>query len=375
MSTPPLHGIRVIEFAGIGPGPFAGMMLADHGAEVIRIERSERGDGIGVAHLDPLLRSRKSIALDLKKPEAVAAVRRIVAQADAIIEGFRPGVMERLGLGPEVLLADNPRLVYGRMTGWGQTGPMAKEPGHDINYIALSGALHAFGRKGEKPTPPINLVGDFGGGGMLLAFGMLAALLHAKATGEGQVVDAAMTEGSALLMTMMWGFRAMGRWSDERGTNLLDTAAHFYDTYETADGRYVSIGAIEPQFYAELRAVLGLSDERWGKQMDARDWPALKEEIAARFREKTRDDWVAVFAGHDVCFAPVLGFDEAYADAHNVARETFVEAGGVKQPAPAPRYSASQTVLPVMSSERRDGALLGDLGFTSEEIASLGLAA
>jgi alpha-methylacyl-CoA racemase len=373
MSTPPLAGIRVIEFAGIGPGPFAGMMLADHGAEVIRIDRGERGDGIGVSHLDPLLRSRKSVALDLKRPEAVAAVRRIVGQADAIIEGFRPGVMERLGLGPEVLLADNPKLVYGRMTGWGQTGPMAKEPGHDINYIALSGALHAFGRKGEKPTPPINLVGDFGGGGMLLAFGMLAALLHAKSTGEGQVVDAAMTEGSALLMTMMWGFRAMGRWSDERGTNLLDTAAPFYDTYETADGGHVSIGAIEPQFYAELRAVMGLSDEKWARQMDARAWPALKEEIAARFREKTRDEWVAAFAGHDVCFAPVLGFDDAYADPHNVERGVFVEAGTVRQPAPAPRYSASSTVGPVMSGERRDGAVMRELGFTDAEIADFGL--
>lgn len=269
MSTPPLHGIRVIEFAGIGPGPFAGMMLADHGAEVIRIDRGAKGDGIGVAAKDPLLRGRKSIALDLKNPASIAAVRRLVKDADAIIEGFRPGVMERLGLGPDVLLADNPKLVYGRMTGWGQTGPMAPEPGHDINYIAISGALHALGRKGEKPTPPINLVGDFGGGGMLLAFGMLAALLHAKTTGEGQVVDAAMTEGSALLMTMMWGFRAMGRWSDERGTNLLDTAAHFYDTYETADGKYVSLGAIEPQFYAELRAVMGLTDDRWSAQHDA----------------------------------------------------------------------------------------------------------
>ena len=372
MSTPPLHGIRVIEFAGIGPGPFAGMMLADHGAEVIRIDRGARGDGIGVAEKDPLLRSRKSVALDLKKPEAVAAVRRIVAGADAIIEGFRPGVMERLGLGPDVLLADNPKLVYGRMTGWGQTGPMAREPGHDINYIAISGALHAFGRKGEKPTPPINLVGDFGGGGMLLAFGMLAALLHARATGEGQVVDAAMTEGSSLLMTMMWGFRAMGRWSDERGTNLLDTAAHFYDTYQTADGKYVSLGAIEPQFYAELRAVMGLSDEKWAAQMDRRQWPALKEEIAARFREKSCDDWIAAFRGHEVCFAPVLGFDEAYTNAHNVARGTFVKAGGVRQPAPAPRYSASETVGPVMHGERCDAKVLADLGFSGEEVSELG---
>ncbi|NJR79018.1 CoA transferase [Sphingomonas corticis] len=372
MTTPPLSGLRVVEFAGIGPGPFAGMMLADHGAQVIRIDRGVRGDGIGVANKDPLLRNRRSVSLDLKKPESIAAVRLIVAGADAIIEGFRPGVMERLGLGPDVLLADNPRLVYGRMTGWGQTGPMAPEPGHDINYIAISGALHALGRAGEKPTPPINLVGDFGGGGMVLAFGMLAALLHAQRTGEGQVVDAAMTDGSALLMTMMWGFRAMGRWRDERGTNLLDTAAHFYDTYETADGKYVSLGAIEPQFYAEFRAVMGLSDARWDAQMDARQWPALKEEVARLFATGTRDEWVARFKGHDVCFAPVLGFDEAVADPHNAARGTFVTAGGVTQPAPAPRYSASPTVAPAMAGERQDAAVLRDLGFGEEEIAALG---
>ncbi len=372
MANPPLHGIRIVEFAGIGPGPFAGMMLADHGAEVIRIDRGSRGDGIGVANKDPLLRSRKSIGLNLKRPESIAAVRKIVGDADAIIEGFRPGVMERLGLGPDVLLADNPRLVYGRMTGWGQTGPMAAEPGHDINYIALSGVLNALGRRGEKPTPPINLVGDFGGGGMFLAFGMLAALLHAKTTGEGQIVDAAMTEGSAVLMTMMWGFRAMGRWSDERGANLLDTAAHFYDTYETADGKFVSLGAIEPQFYAEFRKVMGLNDDKWSAQMDPRQWASLKDEVAALFKTKTRDEWVAAFKGHDVCFAPVLGFDEAYADPHNTARGAFVEAGGVKQPAPAPRYSASPTVAPAMQTERHDAAVLRDLGFDDAEIVALG---
>jgi alpha-methylacyl-CoA racemase len=372
VSTPPLHGIRVVEFAGIGPGPFAGMMLADHGAEVIRIDRGARGDGIGVATRDPLLRNRKSIALDLKKPESIAAVHRLVAQADAIIEGFRPGVMERLGLGPDVLLAGNPRLVYGRMTGWGQTGPMAPEPGHDINYIALSGVLNALGRAGEKPTPPINLAGDFGGGGMFLAFGMLAALLHAQRTGEGQVVDAAMTEGSSVLMSMMWGFRAMGRWQDARGTNLLDTAAHFYDTYETSDGKYVSLGAIEPQFYAEFRKVAGLDDPKWDAQMDARGWAGLKDELTALFKTRARDEWDALFKGHDICFAPVLGFDEAAAHPHNVAREAFVTAGGVTQPAPAPRYSSSPTVAPVMSGERQDAAVLRELGFSEEEIAGLG---
>ena len=372
MGTGPLDGIRVVEFAGIGPGPFAGMMLADHGAEVIRIDRGRPGLGFSADARDPLLRSRRSVALDLKNPAAIEAVRRIVKDADAIIEGFRPGVMERLGLGPDVLLADNPRLVYGRMTGWGQTGPMAPEPGHDINYIAVSGVLHALGRAGEKPTPPINLAGDFGGGGMFLVFGLLAALLHAQRTGEGQVVDAAMTEGSSVLMSMMWGFRAMGRWKDERGTNLLDTAAHFYDTYETADGKYVSLGAIEPQFYAEFRQVAGLDDAKWDAQMDARQWPALKEELTALFRTRTRDEWVALFKGHDICFAPVLGFDDALADPHNVARGAFVNAGGVDQPAPAPRYSVSRTVAPRMAGEREDAAVLRHLGFSDAEVADLG---
>lgn len=369
MADAPLKGIRIVELAGIGPGPFCGMMLADHGADVIRIDR--RG-AAGMDAKDPLLRSRRSIALDLKRPESIAAVRRIAAQADGLIEGYRPGVAERLGLGPDVLLADNPRLVYGRMTGWGQTGPMAHEPGHDINYIALTGALHAFGRAGGQPTPPINLVGDFGGGGMLLAFGMLAALLHARRTGEGQIVDAAMTDGSALLMSMIWGFRAAGRWSDARGTNLLDTGAHFYDTFETADGRWVSVGAIEPQFYAELRRVMALDGAQWDRQMDPRAWGPLKQELTRRFRERTRDEWVAAFAGHEICFAPVLGFDEALAHPHNRARGTFTQAGDVPQPAPAPRYSASATVAPSMAGEREDAAVLADLGFSTDEIVVLG---
>ena len=321
---------------------------------------------------DPLLRSRRSIALDLKRPESVAAVRRIVADADGLIEGFRPGVTERLGLGPDVLLADNPRLVYGRMTGWGQTGPMAQEPGHDINYLAISGALHAFGRAGGKPTPPINMVADFGGGGMMLAFGMLAGLLHAQRTGEGQVIDAAMTDGSALLMSMIWGFRAAGRWTGDRGRNLLDTGAHFYDTFECADGKWVSLGAIEPQFYAELRAVMGLDDPEWDKQMDPRAWGPLKTALETRFRTRTRAEWETAFAGHEVCFAPVLGFDEALAHPHNAVRETFVTAGGVTQPAPAPRYSVSATVPPAMATDRQDAAVLRDLGFDAAEIAALG---
>lgn len=372
MTAPaPLSGLRIVELAGIGPGPFAGMMLADHGADVIRIDRGGR-PGFTNDPLDPLLRSRRSIALDLKRPEAAAAVRRIARDADGLIEGFRPGVMERLGLGPDQLLADNPKLVYGRMTGWGQDGPMAHEPGHDINYLALSGTLHALGRAGEKPMPPINLVADFGGGGMLLAFGMLAALLHARNTGQGQVVDAAMTEGSALLMSMMWGLRAMGRWSDERGRNLLDTGAHFYDTYECADGRYVALGAIEPRFYAELRRVLDLDGPEWDRQMDPRAWGPLKERLAERFRTRPRDEWSAIFVGHEVCFAPVLSFDEALTHPHNIARQAFVNTGGVPQPAPAPRYSASATVEPRMREDREDRAVLSALGFTDGEITALG---
>ncbi|MEG3086621.1 CaiB/BaiF CoA transferase family protein [Sphingomonas sp. PB4P5] len=366
MPTAPLHGIRIVEIAGIGPGPFCGMMLADHGAEVIRIERP--GDPLNPK--DPLLRSRRTIALDLKNPAAIDAVKRIVATADGLIEGFRPGVMERLGLGPDVLLAANPKLVYGRMTGWGQTGPMAPQPGHDINYIAQSGALHAFGPAGGKPQFPINLVGDFGGGGMMLAFGMLAAILHAQRTGEGQVVDCAMTEGSSVLMSMIWGFRAMGRWSDARGANLLDGGAHFYDSYETADGKYVSIGAIEPQFYAALRRVLALDGDEWAAQFDPRQWPALKARLTDQFKTRTRDAWCAAFAGHEVCFAPILSFDEAVADPHNVARGAFVDAGGVTQPAPAPRYSASPTVAPTMAAGA-DPHLLAELGFSDAEIAAL----
>jgi alpha-methylacyl-CoA racemase len=369
--TPPLAGLRILEMAGIGPGPFCGMMLADHGAEVIRIERPGEGGGLSVTAKDPLLRSRRLITLDLKKPEAVRVVRRLAENCDGLIEGFRPGVMERLGLGPDLLLADNPRLVYGRMTGWGQTGPMAAEVGHDINYIALSGALHAFGEAGGKPVPPINMVGDFGGGGMMLAFGMLAAILQAQATGRGQVVDCAMTDGSALLMSMIWGFRAMGRWGNARGTNLLDGGAHFYDTYETADGKWVSIGAIEPQFYQALREAMGLDGGEWDAQFAPAAWPGLKAELKQRFKRRTRDEWVAAFAGHDICFAPVLGFDEAVEHPHNRDRGTFVVAGGVAQPAPAPRYSMSSTVPPTMADTAETFLILAEHGFSRDEIAVL----
>ena len=365
----PLAGLRIIELAGIGPGPFAGMMLADHGAEVIRVDRP----GARIDTRDPLLRSRRLIGVDLKSPDGVAVVRDLCRSADGLIEGFRPGVTERLGLGPDVLLGDNPKLVYGRMTGWGQTGPYAHAAGHDINYIALAGALHAFGRASEKPTPPINMVGDFGGGGMMLAFGMVSALLHAGRRPDiGQVIDAAMTDGTAVLMSMIWGFRANGMWSDVRGTNLLDTGAHFYDTYETSDGKWLSIGSIEPQFYAELRRLTGLdADLEFEAQMDRGSWGPLRSKLTALFLTRTRDDWCELMEMTDVCFAPVLSMAEAPAHPHNAARATFVEAGGVMQPAPAPRYSASATDAPVMTTAWSGAAVLTELGYDNERVAAL----
>ncbi len=354
----PLNGLRIIELAGIGPGPFAAMMLADHGAEVIRIDRP----GARIDSRDPLLRSRRLIGIDLKSVDGKAAVRDLVKTADGLIEGFRPGVTERLGLGPDVLLADNPRLIYGRMTGWGQFGPYAQAAGHDINYIALAGALHGYGRAGEKPTPPINVVGDFGGGGMMLAFGMVAALLHAQKTGVGQVIDAAMTDGAATLMSMIWGFRSNGIWTDERGSNLLDTGAHMYDTYETSDGKWISIGSLEPQFYAELRRLAGLTEDRdFDAQMDRSQWPALKSRLTSLFLGKTRDEWCALMEMTDVCFAPVLSMAEAPSHPHNLARETFISVGGVTQPAPSPRYSVTTCDLPVMTTAL-DAELAREIG-------------
>ena len=338
-----LAGVRIVELAGIGPAPFCGMMLADHGAEVIHVHRP----GARAPDRDPLLRSRTLVAADLKTPEGLAIVRDLTAGADGLIEGFRPGVLERLGLAPDDLLAANPRLVIGRMTGWGQTGPLAQAAGHDINYIALSGALHAFGRAGDNPTPPINMVGDFGGGGMLLAFGMLAGILSARATGRGQVIDCAMTEGSALLMTMIWGFRNTIGWRDERGANLLDSGAHFYDSYACADGRFVALGAIEPQFYAAFRARAGIADDSaYDMQMDRDRWPALKDRLAALFLTKPRDAWIALMDDADACLAPVLSFAEAPAHPHNIARGSFTELAGIVQPAPAPRFSATPAPPP-----------------------------
>jgi acetyl-CoA C-acetyltransferase len=339
--TGPLTGLRIVELAGIGPAPFAAMMLADHGAEVIRIERSAALDDAAIAlrRRDVTLRSRTIVALDLKTEQGLAHARKLLSTADGLIEGFRPGVMERLGLGPAEALSANARLVYGRMTGWGQTGPRAPIAGHDINYIALSGALHAFGREGGKPTPPINMVGDFGGGAMMLAFGMVCALLHARRTGVGQVIDCAMTDGSALLMSAIWSMMAVGMWRDERGVNLLDSGAHFYDSYETKDGRFIALGAIEPQFYALLRAEAGLTGAEWDDHRDPACWAALKPRLAAIIRTRTRDEWSAATEGSDACVTPVLSMAEAPYHPHNVARETFLAIDGVMQPAPAPRYS------------------------------------
>jgi alpha-methylacyl-CoA racemase len=371
----PLQGVKVVEIAGIGPGPFTAMMLADMGADVIRVDRSSRARGGDPKSppRDPMSRGRRSIAVDLKSAAGIEAVLRIVERSDALIEGFRPGVMERLGLGPDVCLARNPRLVYGRMTGWGQSGPLAQAAGHDINYISLAGVLDHIGRKGERPLPPLNLVGDFGGGGMLLAFGIACALVETGRSGRGQVVDAAMVDGAAILMQMMYGMRAMGIWKDERGTNLLDTGAHFYEVYETRDGRHVSIGAIEPQFYAELLEKTGLAAEDLPSQLDQSQWPKLHERLTAVFKSRTRDEWCAIMEGSDVCFAPVLSMGEAPLHPHNVERGTFLDHAGAVQAAPAPRFS--RTAGEVRRSPPHIGqdteAVLADHGFGADEIAAL----
>jgi alpha-methylacyl-CoA racemase len=370
----PLQGMKVIEVAGIGPGPFCAMVLADLGADVLRIDRSGsvRGEPDTRAKFDVLGRGRKSVGIDLKHPDGVAAVLRLVERADVLTEGFRPGVMERLGLGPDVCLEKNPRLVYGRMTGWGQSGPLAHAAGHDINYISLAGCLAHIGRKGEAPLPPLNLVGDFGGGGMLLAMGILAALVERGSSGKGQVVDAAMVDGSALLMAFIHGFYSLGGWG-ERGTNLLDTGAHFYESYETKDGKHISLGSIEPQFYAELVKLSGLEGEELPGQMDRSQWPAMKERLTQIFKTKTRDEWCEIMEGTDVCFAPILTIAEAYEHPHNVARSTFVEVDGVKQPGPAPRFSRTECEIarPPPSPGQHSDEALGEWGFTSEEIAKL----
>ena len=339
----PLTGYKVIEIAGIGPGPFCAMLLADMGADVIRVDRAQNVRGAAPAEppKDVSLRNRRSVAIDLKHPDGVATLLDLVEHADAIIEGFRPGVMERLGIGPDECFARNPKLVYGRMTGWGQEGPYAPWSGHDINYISLAGALAHFGRAGEGPVPPLNMVGDFGGGGMFLAYGVVCALLEAQRSGEGQVVDTAMVDGTAVLMSMFWAFKAIGMHDEHhRGTNMLDTGAPFYDVYRCSDGEYVSIGSIEPQFYAELIRIMGLEgDEQFAKQMDRAEWPAVKSRLTELFAQKTSAQWCELMEMTDVCFAPVLTMSDAAAHPHNVARGTFIEVAGTTQPAPAPRFS------------------------------------
>ncbi|MEZ4334459.1 MAG: CaiB/BaiF CoA-transferase family protein [Myxococcota bacterium] len=373
MGKGPLNGIKVLEIAGIGPGPFCGMMLADMGADVVRIDRATPGRDMGRAPIDVLARGRRSVAVDLKSPAGIDAVLRMVERADVLLEGFRPGVMERLGLGPEVCLARNPRLVYGRMTGWGQDGPMAHAAGHDINYIALAGALEPIGRLGQKPTPPLNLVGDFGGGGMLLAFGIAAALVERASSGQGQVIDAAMVDGASTLMGFFHGMLAMGGWGGERGTNILDTGAHYYETYETKDGRYVSLGSIEPQFYAELIQKLGLDPKTLPSQNDRSKWPEMKARFEAVFKTKTRDEWCALMEGSDVCFAPVLSMREVAAHPHIAHRETYVDRDGLVQPAPAPRFSRTPATLerPPARPGEHTGEVLAAYGFDQEEIEAL----
>ncbi len=371
----PLHGLRVVEFASIGPGPLAAMMLADLGADVQRIDRTEPS-GLGVpmdTRFDIAGRNRRSVALDLKQAAGRDAALRLVARADVVIEGWRPGVAERLGLGPDDCLARQPKLVYGRMTGFGQHGPLAQAAGHDLNYIALTGALHAIG-PAAKPTPPLNLVGDYGGGAMLLAFGLLAAVYECQRSGRGQVVDAAMVDGVGTLMTIFHGLTAAGRWDlDRRGVNLLDGGAPFYDTYPTADGRWISIAALEPKFFAELVRRTGLDESFVARQYDRRSWPELRAALARVIGSKTRDECCALLEGSDACFAPVLTLAEAPAHAHAAARGGFVEVGGIAQPAPAPRFSRSAPEPP--RAPVKPGAdtdqLLAEAGFSAAEIAAL----
>jgi alpha-methylacyl-CoA racemase len=365
----PLAGIRVLEFEAIGPAPFAGMMLADMGADVLLVDRPAASDlGLGRARwYDVMMRGKRSVTLDLKKPSSRETVFQLLEKADALLEGFRPGVMERLGLGPDEVLERNPKLVYGRMTGWGQEGPYAPRAGHDINYIALAGVLNALGRKGEKPVPPLNLVGDFGGGGMLLAFGVACALLEARSSGRGQVIDAAMVDGASTLAAMFSGFLASHKWSEERGVNTLDGGAPWYDVYETKDGKYVSIGAIEAKFYEELHLRLGVP---MLPQHDRARWPEMRAAFESAFKRRTREEWCAVFEGSDACFAPVLSFSEARSHPHASARSAFTEVNGVQQPAPAPRFSRTAPSVGRPPPERGQGGrtALRDWGFTQDEL-------
>ena len=369
----PLKGLTIIEISGIGPGPFAGMSLADMGANVIRVERPGGTDFSNAQEprLDFLNRGKRCICVNLKQREGVATVLQLLEKADGLLEGNRPGVMERLGLGPDICLEKNPALVYGRMTGWGQEGPMAQVAGHDLNYVALAGALHPIGRAGEKPAIPLNLVGDFGGGGLMLAYGMVCALLEAKTSGKGQVVDAAMIDGAATLMASTFAASQVGFWREERGTNLLDGGAHFYEVYETSDGKYISLGAIEPQFYAALLETLGEDATYFQNQWDMDNWPAMQEQMSAIIKGKTRDQWDAVFAGVDVCYAPVLAMSEVRHHPHHQARGTFIDDGEYWQPAPAPRFSRTKAELrgPSARLGQHTQDILREFGFSDQDIA------
>ncbi len=373
-----LSGIRVVEFEAIGPGPFGAMLLADMGADVLRIDRPEAPADLGPKRaggkrVDVTGRGRRSVTLDLKQPDAQRAALELIARADVVIEGFRPGTMERLGLGPDVALARNPKLVYGRMTGWGQTGPMAERAGHDLNYIALSGVLSGIGRAGEAPVPPLNLVGDYGGGGMLLALGVVAAVLNVHRGGKGQVVDAAMTEGAAQLGAVIWGLLASGNWQEERQSNVLDGGAPWYDSYRTLDGKYMSIGPVEGRFYGELLVRLGLAGKDLPAQYDRKGWPVLRQQFEAVFLTRTRDAWCATFEGSDACWAPVLGFSEAPNHPQHRARGSFIDIDGVVQPAPAPRFQATPSEVrgPAPTRGQHGATALRDWGFDAQAVAQL----
>ncbi|HJM50012.1 MAG TPA: CaiB/BaiF CoA-transferase family protein [Alphaproteobacteria bacterium] len=371
----PLSGVKVVELAGIGPGPMCAMLLADLGAEVIRIDRLE-DSGLGVvrdARNDLLNRGRRSAAVNLKSPEGVETVLKLIESADALVEGFRPGVMERLGLGPEDCFKRNPKLVFGRITGWGQTGPLALAAGHDMNYIALTGALHSIGSRGGPPVPPLNLVGDFGGGALYIAFGIVCGIVEAAKSGQGQVVDAAMTDGASSLMTAIYGLKAQGMFGAGRGSNVLDSGAHFYQVYETKDGQYISLAPIERKFYEELLERVGFDKQKFDNQWTADGWPASRDGMQEVFKTKTRDEWCEILEGTDVCFAPVLSLDEAPEHPHNKARETFVEVEGVVQPAPAPRFSRTPGKIhrpPPVAGEHTD-EVLAEWGFAADELGRL----
>ena len=370
MATGPLVGVKIVEFAGIGPAPFCGMLLADLGADVVRIDRKET---VGRAQPDLMDRGKRSIAVDLKSTDGVEAALSLIDKADALIEGFRPGVMERLSVGPDIALKRNPKLVYGRMTGWGQTGPWSSMAGHDINYIALTGALHSMGKRGQPPAPPLNLVGDYGGGALYLAFGVCAAIIEARTSGKGQVIDCAMTDGAASLMTMFYGMRHAGIWNDQREDNLLDGGAHFYDTYECADGQWLSIGSIEPQFHSLLIGGLGLEEASFPARMSREAWPAYSQLIADAVKIRTRDAWMKVFEGTDACVAPVLTMAEAPNHPHNAERQTFQTAFGAIQPGPAPRFSRTRGAIqgPPSRPGSHSKEVLEDWGVDATKVAAL----